>query len=484
LIAAELARRAGRPVRCVNSRHEEQMICGHRAGTRQTVRLAANRDGTLVGVESEVAVGMGVGGFMMPYRSVPMSLYQCANVTATTTPVRLNIHALASFRAPGVTEVTTVFEQAMDDLAVKLTIDPLELRRRVHAGVDQRSGNAYSTKSLLQCYDRAAELANWADRGALRERPASDGLLRGMGCASQMWYGGGGPTAHATVRLDGSGFVTVVTGIQEIGTGTLTAAAMVASEELGIPLERIRVRGGDTQPNVFAPIAGGSTTTASVMPAVRAAAARVRSQLLDLAGDAFEISSEDLTLREGRFRSADNALDRPYTEVTDLLRNATLEGAGSRGPNPGGLLIQTFGCQIAQVAVDAGTGRVIVEKIWAVHDVGRIINPLTAESQVYGGVIQGLGYALMEEQVVDPTFGTPVNASLDEYKVPTIADVPEIIVDFVQVAEPATDVGAKGLGEPPKIPTAAAIANAFAHATGRRTRGMPLTHRRVLEALA
>jgi xanthine dehydrogenase YagR molybdenum-binding subunit len=459
MIAAELARRARRPVRFVNSRHEEQMICGFRAGTKQTVRLAANRDGTLVGVESEVAVGMGVGGFLVPYRSVPMALYRCDNVTAITAPVRLNLHAVTSFRAPGVTEVTTVFEQAMDDLASKLEIDPLELRRRVHADVDQRSGNAYSTKSLLQCYDRAAELSNWADREALREHRSADGLLRGMGCASQMWYGGGGPTAHATVRLDGSGFVTVVTGIQEIGTGTLTAAAMVASEELGIPMERIRVRGGDTQPNVFAPIAGGSTTTPSVMPAVRAAAARVRTQLLDLAGDAFEIAPEDLALREGRFRSADNALDRPYTDVTDLLK-------------------------IAQVAVDPGTGRVVVETIWAVHDVGRIINPLTAASQVQGGVIQGLGYALMEEQVVDPTLGTPTNATLDDYKLPTIADVPEIVVDFVQVAEPATDVGAKGLGEPPVIPTAAAIANAFAHATGRRPRGMPLTPRRVLEALA
>jgi xanthine dehydrogenase YagR molybdenum-binding subunit len=286
------------------------------------------------------------------------------------------------------------------------------------------------------------------------------------------------------VRLDGSATATVVTGIQDIGTGSLTAAWVVAAEELGLPLERIRVQGGDTLPNVYGPIAGGSGTTGSVMPAVRAAAAKVRTQLLELAAVSFEISPADLTLRDGRFRSRDGALNRAYTEVTDLLGNATIDGWGSRGPNPDGRPIQTFGCQIAQVAVDPGTGRVVVEKIWAVHDVGLVINPLTASSQVEGGIIQGLGLALSEERVVDPTLGVPTNATMDDYKIPTIADVPDIVVEFVEVADPATDVGAKGLGEPPIVPTPAAIANAFAHATGRRCRQLPLTPARVLEALS
>jgi xanthine dehydrogenase YagR molybdenum-binding subunit len=305
-----------------------------------------------------------------------------------------------------------------------------------------------------------------------------------MGCATQMWFGGGGPSAHATVRVDGSGIVNVTTGIQDVGTGSLTAACVVAAEELGIPLDRIRVHGGDTQPNVYGPIAGGSGTTGSVMPAVRSAAAKVRAQLLGLAADAFEISADDLVLRDGRFRSRDNVLDRPYTDVTAPLGSATIDGWGSRGPNPENRPIQTFGCQVAQVAVDAGTGRVVLEKIWAVHDVGRVINPLTASSQVEGGIIQGMGMALTEERVVDPTLGAPTNATMDDYKVPTIADVPEIVVDFVEVADPATDVGAKGLGEPPIVPTPAAIANAFAHATGRRCARLPLTPARVLEVLA
>ena len=171
--------------------------------------------------------------------------------------------------------------------------------------------------------------------------------------------------------------------------------------------------------------------------------------------------------------------------MTGKLGNATIDGSGTRGPNPDGYRVNTFGCQIAQVAVDPGTGVVRVDRIVAVHDVGRIVNPLTAASQVEGGVVQGLGYALTEELRVDPTTGMPVNGHLDDYKVPTIADTPEIVVDFVDLPdENLPNLGAKGLGEPPIVPTAAAIANAVAHATGRRATALPLTPARVLEALA
>jgi CO/xanthine dehydrogenase Mo-binding subunit len=305
-----------------------------------------------------------------------------------------------------------------------------------------------------------------------------------MGCATQIWWGGGGPPSHATVRLDGDGHARVVTGIQDIGTGTLTAARMVAAEELGLRLEDVRAYGGDTAPNVYGPVAGGSQTTPSVLPAVRSAAAKVRKQLLQLAGDVFEIAAADLEVRGGRIRSRDGGLDVGVTEVTEKLGDATIDGSGARGPNPDGFRVHTFGCQIAQVAVDAALGEVRVERIVAVHDVGRIVNPLTASSQVEGGVLQGMAFALTEELVVDPTTGVPVNAHLDDYKVPTIADVPEILIDFPHVPDAnLPNVGAKGLGEPPVIPTAAAIANAFAHATGRRCRALPLTRDRVLEML-
>jgi xanthine dehydrogenase YagR molybdenum-binding subunit len=484
LLAAELARAAGRPVRLVLSRHEDQVVGGRRARTRQTVTLGARRDGTLAGIELAAVVEMGAGGWIFPVAEPALSLYACDDVRAMTFPVRTSLRAQNAFRAPGVTEGVTVLEQAMDELAAALDMDPLELRRLNHVERDQGSGLPYSSKRLLACYDRAAELAGWEDRDSLRE-PQPDGLLRGMGCATQIWWGGGGPPAHASVRLDADARALVLTGIQDIGTGTLTSARMVAAEELGLPLEHVVVRGGDTGPNLYAPVSGGSMTTPAVMPAVRSAAGKVRRTLLSLAADVLEISADDLTVRDGRIRSRDGALDVDVVEVTDKLGNATIDGTGTRGPNPDGFRVNTFGCQIAQVAVDPGTGVVRAERVVAVHDVGRIVNPLGASSQLEGGVIQGVGYALFEDLVVDPTSGMPVNGHLDDYKLPTIADVPEIVSDFVNVAdENLPNLGAKGRGEPPIVPTAAAIANAFAHATGHRAASLPLTPARVLETLA
>ena len=483
-LAAELARATGRPVRLALSRHEDQLVGGRRAWTRQTVTLGASREGTLQAIELAAVVAMGASGWIFPVAEPALALYACPNVRTMVFPVRTSLRAQNAFRAPGVVEGVTVLEQAIDELAGALDLDPLELRRRNHVERDQASGLPYSSKRLLGCYDRAAELAEWDRRDALRESHA-DGLLRGMGCASQIWYGGGGPPAHASVRLDADGRALVTTGIQDIGTGTLTSARIVAAEELGLPLDRVVARGGDTGPNVYGPVSGGSMTTPAVMPAVRSAAGKVRRLLLGLAADVLEISADDLTVRDGRIRSRDGALDVDVVEVTGKLGNATIDASGARGPNPDGFRFNTFGCQIAQVAVDPGTGVVAVERVVAVHDVGRIVNPLGAASQVEGGVIQGVGYALSEELLVDPTTGMPVNGHLDDYKVPTIADVPQIVVDFVdRPDENLPNLGAKGLGEPPIVPTAAAIANAFAHATGRRVAALPLTPARVLEALA
>lgn len=483
-LAAALARASGRPVRVVMDRHGEQLDGGRRPASRQTYRLGATRDGVLTAVDMDALVQMGQKAWVPPIVLPAMRLYSCPNARAYAFPLRLNLRPANAFRAPGITEGVTGLESAMDALAEALGIDPLELRRRNHADTDQVDGQPYSTKGLVACYDRAAELAGWAGRDALRG-PGPDGLLRGMGAASQVWWGSGNPPAHATMRVGGDGVVRVTAGIQDIGTGTLTTARVVAAEALGLPLERIRVHGGDTGPNLYGPVAGGSLTTPSVMPAVRSAGVQLRAQILALAGDVFEAEPGDLVLRGGRITSRDGALDKDVDEVLGKLGNASLEAGGGRTPNPDGLAVYSFGCQIATVAVDPGTGVVRVERIVAVHDVGRVLNPLTASSQVEGGVIQGVGYALLEEQVLDPTIGAPVNAGLVDYKLPTIADVPEIVIDFVELPDAAaSNVGSKGLGEPPIIPTAGAIANAFAHATGRRPTALPLTPHRVLELLA
>lgn len=486
IVATELSRRARRPVSLIFTRHEEQLAGGHRSSTQQQVRLAARRDGTLTASELDCVIGMGAAGAMAAAVHGPaMLFYDVPNAHAMCFPVKLNLRPMNAFRGPGYVEGTAAYEQAIDELAQALSVDPLALRRQAHVDHDQASGKPYSSKSLLACYERAAVLSRWAQRDTLRGATHPDGLLRGLGAATQMWFGSSGPAGECTIRMGADGMALVVTGIQDIGTGALTVARIVAAEELGLPLECVRVLGGDTRPNVRAPTSGGSVTTASVTPAVRSAAASLRRALLELAGQTFETSPEALTLSAGRIRSADNAIDCPHTDLTQQFGKATVGASGARTLNSSDYAINTWGCQVAQVAVDPGLGQVIVEHVWAVHDVGRIINPLTASSQVEGGVLQGVGYALMEERVVDPTTGTPTNATLDDYKVPTIADAPAITIEFVGDPDTiASSTGAKGLGEPPIIPTAAAIANAFAHATGRRPRALPLTPARVLEALA
>jgi CO/xanthine dehydrogenase Mo-binding subunit len=480
-VAAELAKRSGRPVRLVYSRAEENVTAGHRAATVQTYRIGADADGTLVGIESAAVIGVGVHGWVFPVLTPAETLYACENVHSMVLPVKLNLGFSNAFRAPGVMEGTFGLEQVLDELAEVLGIDPLEIRLRNGASHEQASGKPYTSKHLETCQRRVTELAGWAGRDRLR----SEGRVRrGMGMASQIWWGGGGPPAHASVRLGRTARPTLVCGFQDIGTGTMTASAVIVAEALGVPVDAVRVQAGDTARSGYGPTSGGSMTLASVAPAVRSAAHEVRTQLLELASDLYEIAASDLVLADGAVSSRDGTLRHEITEITSKLGNSSLVGHGSRGPNPDGMRIHTFGCQVAQIAVDTLTGAVTVERVWAVHDVGRIINPMGAMSQVTGGILQAVGFALTEERVVDPTTGTVVNAGLEDYKVPTMADTPEIVCEFVDSPDPHLGLGIKGLGEPPIIPTAAAIGNAFAHATGVRLREAPYTPRRVLEALA
>ncbi len=481
--AAALSRIVRRPVRIAFDRHADQLAGGHRAETRQRVRLGATADGELVGVEHEIDLAMGIAGSPPPASEPAISLYTCPNVRVHLRPARSNLRPMNAFRAPGVVEATTGFEQAIDELCLALGADPLEWRRTHAAAFDQRTDTPYASKQLDACYRRAAELAGWSDRARLAD-PHPDGLLRGMGCATQIWWGAGGPPARANVRIGGSGVALVTTGIQDIGTGTLTAARMVAAESLGLPYDQVRVIGGDTAPNVYGPVAGGSQTSPSVLPAVHQAASRARKELIALAAEIFEANPDDIELVGGRFRSLDGALDEPLSVVCDRLGSSAVEASGARAPNPEGYANHTFGCQIAQVSVDPELGTVRAERIVAVHDVGRIVNPLGASSQMEGGIIQGVGYALLEERLVDAASGVPVSASFDDYHLPTIADVPEILFDWPDIPDNLlSSVGSKGLGEPPIIPTAAAIANAFRAATGVRLAHLPLTSARVLAAL-
>jgi xanthine dehydrogenase YagR molybdenum-binding subunit len=218
-------------------------------------------------------------------------------------------------------------------------------------------------------------------------------------------------------------------------------------------------------------------------PAVRAAAADAARQVLEIAAQRFDVEQRVLSLSGGQIVSSDGG-SWPLEEITGLLGDGQILGKGARGPNPAGMRVFTFGIQVAEVAVDVETGEVVVERIVAIHDVGRIINPLGARSQVEGGIVQALGHTLSEVRLDDPNDGTVLTRTLDAYKLPTIADVPEIVCEFVDAPdEHLTNLGAKGLGEPPIIPTAAAIANAIRDATGAEVTTIPITREEILRAL-
>ena len=480
-IAIALAGKTGRPVRCALTRREENLATGNRNGTIQKLRAGARSDGTLVALEAEYVNTIGWSGFSGPTYGPIEMLYACENVRTQTYGTKLNLPPNAAFRAPGFVEGTFGLECVLDELAARLELDPLELRRRNHADNDLADGRPFSSKKLLECYDRADE--HWARREEVRA--SSEGpIRRGTGLASQIWYGGGGPPSYAWVRVGSDGRAVVLTAMQDIGTGTRTAMAQIAAEELGLPLERVRCELGDSARGPYASISAGSSTTPSMGPAVRAAAADAARQIIEIAAQRHNLEERVLSLKDGKIVSADGG-SWPLEEVTGLLEDAQILGKGSRGPNPTGMRVLTFGVQVADVAVDIETGEVRVDRIAAIHDVGRVINPLGAQSQVEGGIIQGVGHTLSEERLVDPASGRVLTQTLDTYKLPTIADVPEMVVELLDIPdEHLTNLGSKGLGEPPIVPTAAAIVNAIRDATGADVRSLPVTREEMLRALA
>jgi CO/xanthine dehydrogenase Mo-binding subunit len=478
-IAAELAKRTGRPVRCALTRREENLASGNRNPTIQRLTAAAKSDGTLVALSGEFVNATGWSGWASSTDGPMQMLYDCENVRTVLYPAKLNTPPMKAFRAPGFVEGTFGLECLLDELAAKLEMDPLELRRLNYAS--SAADRPLSSKNLMECYRRAEP--HWRRRDEVRGR--SEGpWKRGVGLASQVWYGGGGPPSYAWVRLGSDGRATVVTAMQDIGTGTATAMAQIAAEELGLPADKVDVVLGDSARGPYAVTSAGSSTIPSMGPAVRSAAAEAARQVIEIAAQRYEQEQRVLSLSNGQVVSSDGG-SWPIEDVVGLLEDGQILGKGARGPNPAGMQVLTFGVQVAEVAVDVETGEIRVERVVAIHDVGRVVNPLGASSQVEGGIIQGIGHTLSEDRLLDPASGITLNQTLDAYKLPTIADVPEIVTELLDIPdEHLTNLGSKGLGEPPIVPTAAAIANAIRDATGADVRSLPISREEMLRALA
>jgi len=401
------------------------------------------------------------------------------------TPVYTNTGPAVAFRAPGYVEAAFALEQLMDELAHRLELDPITLRERNYTDHDQESGKPYSLPEGLQLsYDQVAPaLAEMRQE----RNSGSDTKRRGVGFAAHDWMAGHGePPGYAQMELNSDGTVNVITGTQDIGSGTRTGLAQVAAEELGMPMEAISLQLGDTAVGPYSPVSSGSATQATIGPAIRAAAADLKRQILEVAAALLETRSERLSIEDGQVLvDGKRPGEVSVAEVADKIKPHMLRADGARGPNPDDVVIRTFGAQCAAIEVDTETGEVTVQRVVTAHDCGRIVNPTLVDSQIIGGIVQGVGFALTEERITDDARGYVLNPNLENYHVPTVKDIPVIEHRHVNVPDSkANSTGAKGIGEPPLIPTAPAIANALYDAIGVRIHEAPLTRQRVLAALA
>ncbi|HLU34896.1 MAG TPA: xanthine dehydrogenase family protein molybdopterin-binding subunit [Thermomicrobiales bacterium] len=489
VIAALLSKKAGRPVQLMLDREAENLAVGNRPNSRQRVRLGATRDGTLTAIVADIEQANGAyqtGGEASNVSGTYQTLYKCENVRTVQTPLYTNTGPAVAFRAPGQVEGAWALEQAMDELSLRLRIDPIELRLKNYAETDQSDGDKPLSlpEGLALAYKKVVKAVGWNGRP---ENPESGRIRKGVGFAAHDWgAGGGSPPGYAWIELNSDGAADVVTGTQDIGTGTRTGLAQVAAEALGLTLEDIAFHLGDTSLGPYSPVSSGSATQATIGPAIQAAAADIQDQLKTVAANAMEISKDRLSVRDGHVLvDGDASRGMSVKQVMQEIAPNTLRAQGARIPNPDDRAIRTFGAQVAEVEVDTETGEVTVTRVYASHEFGRVINPTMVESQVIGAITQGLGFALTEERVIDHDLGIVLNPNLEEYKVPTVLDIPEMIQDPVDVPDlVANPTGAKGIGEPPLVPTAPAIANAITNAIGVRFHDAPVTRERVLEALA
>jgi xanthine dehydrogenase YagR molybdenum-binding subunit len=488
-VAALFARRQGRAVRCINDRAAEQTDSGNRPSSTQRVTLGAKSDGTLTAIVASIDVPLGISGWEGGPGQIYHEMYACPNVRTEETFAYINASGMQAFRGPGYVEGAFGLEGAMNALARELKLDPVALRVKNFAPRDPRTNRPYSGNKLLDCYKEGAEAFGWKTEDGRSKmddrRPKTENRVRvGRGMAAQVWPTGGGPPAYALVRMNADATIDVLAGTQDLGTGARTVLSQIAAESFGAKLSDVRAIIGDTETLPYTGNSWGSMTTASVGPAVRMAAEDARRQLFDAAAAMLDAAPDALEARDSRIVVRDTDRTMTFAEVTAKLGNVMIIGKGSRGPNPADTAIVTFGAQFAEVEVDLDTGVVRVLRLVAAHDAGRIINPTLAESQLEGGIIQGLGYALLEERVLDRALGLVMNPTMHDYKIPTMADIPLIDAFFVAGADPvANHTGARGIAEPPMIPTAPAIAAAVSDAIGADVAEIPLTPWRVLAAI-
>ncbi len=516
VMAPMAAKHVGRPVKIVLSRQQMFTSNGHRSRTIQKISLGAGKDGQLISVKhlttSETSF---VDEFVETAGAATKMLYDVPNLDATHSIVRLNKGTPCPTRAPGEAPGTYGLEVAMDELAYQLNIDPVQLRLVNYADKHPQTGQPWSEKHLKECYERGAQAIGWAQRNpAVRSMKEGD-LLVGYGMATAT-YPANRSASSAKIQLFPDGHAVIYCATQDIGTGTYTILTQIAADGLGLPMASVQCKLGDSKlPK--GPNSGGSQVSASAGGAVWAAALTLKSKAIQLAiadkeSPLFGQSEESVQADGGKiFIAGSPEKGETYAQLltrkglptleTEITTNvSTREGAppAAGGEKKGGdqessavkadegvdhkkYAFHSFGAHFVKVLVDPTLGTVHVDKIVGVMDIGRVLNLKTATNQIMGAMIFGIGMALMEGTIYDPTNGRVVTRDLTDYLVPVNADMPAFDIQFIDIPDPyISPVGARGIGEIGITGITAAIANAIYHATGKRVRDLPITPDKLL----
>jgi xanthine dehydrogenase YagR molybdenum-binding subunit len=485
-LTAAAARALNRPIKTILTREQMFTLTGHRPGLIQRITLAANEAGVLQAIKHDVHSTVGFAGIYIEAAAQRTSrfIYKSPNIQVNQILVPLNVGAPTSMRAPGESPGMFALECAMDELAVKLDLDPIELRMRNYSEFYPGRNVPYSSKTLSEAYRVGAERFGWSRRSPKPGSTRNGDWLAGMGMATAV-YPAHRSRSSAKVRLQADGTAQVSLATEDLGTGMWTVVAIVGAQSLGLPIERVRPEIGDSALPP-APVAGGSQSTASVTPAISQAAESAKAKLIQIAVQ--DVNSPfygmtDVSYDSGQlvgggkreeFATVLNAIGRGAVEATESVAS---------GDELQKYAFYSFGAQFCEVEVNRWTCEIRVKRVTSIIDIGRVVNPKTARNQIIGGIVFGIGMALLEGSHLEEATGRYANANFADYLVTTNADVPYIDVHFI--GQPDTifnPIGVRGAGEIGVTGTPAAIANAVYNATGQRVRDFPITLEKLLVA--
>ena len=492
VLGAIAARAVGKPVKLVLRREQMYGPVGHRAPTRQTLRLGVDDSGKLMALDHRTkTMSSTFDDFFEPASDASHTLYASAAIATSHEGIRADIGTPLAMRAPGEATGSVALESAIDEMAHACGMDPLAFRLKNYAEVEPISGKPFSSKALRECYRQGAERFGWARRPlAPRQMRDPDGLLVGWGVGTAtfpaLMFAG---NAKAVLRHDGSGVME--TGAHDMGQGAWTALAQIAADALGLDLERLEFRSG-TSDLPDAGIAGGSAHTATAGMAIHNAGADAVARLAYLATNderspLFGAGNAGVIARGGRlFRRDDESRSESYSDILGRAGLAQIEGHGTSAADPAAqsnYAMHAHGAVFAEVKVDPELGQMRATRVLGAFAAGRIINPRMVQSQLQGGMIWGVSFALHEQAVIDARSGRTMNANLAEYHIPVNADVPSLEAILVEERDSHVNaLGIKGVGEIGITGTAGAVANAVWHATGIRPRKFPITLDRLIES--